>query len=308
MADLGKVGWIFDGGGFLCAYGVGMAKACWEKGIKPDYIQCVSGGVFSAAKIIESQDIKELEKIWLEVEDHGPNAIFNKRGMLLRLGKNSLFSNHGIWQLLKRLDMEKIAGSPTELEVILSNESKDNQTEFFSNQKLKPEDYEDFKKALCATTALMGFLPPVKIKNQIFSDGLHIDVRRALQKGCDTVFIFSNIRTSALAGDPESTSWYWRLRNCLRIVINREMRSELNSILKENEDLIIQPNPSHSTEIVQLREKFSRRKSWRRRIIYINPAIMLPTLEIITFSQGDIRKAIDHGYRTARETARNLMG
>ena len=93
--NLGKVGVVFNGGGFTGAFSVGFAKAIWKNGIKPEIIQGVSVGAISAAKILE-KGIDELERTWLEIEKSGASAIFN----WWDVAPNIIKRNSGLFKVL----------------------------------------------------------------------------------------------------------------------------------------------------------------------------------------------------------------
>ena len=309
MADLGKIGWIFDGGGFTCARGAGMADACLELGIRPSYVQAVSGGIFNASKIVEKMDAKELRAIWQRVETKGPNAVFSKWYGLWNLSrsKNALFHHGGITHLFDNLDFKKIRESQVMLEIAVINESRSYRTDFFTNISKKASDDKVFKKMLYATTALMGFLPPARINNEVFSDGMYFDVKRAFYKiGCDTVFIFVNSPPAPRVFDPEMLGWHLRMRQCLRFAIKKTTNLEIKNLLQNNRDIYVHPHPYLESEIDRFAKKSFKRKNKKRMIVYVNPIHPIPTLELLSFKKGDISRAMEDAYKLTKEIASPL--
>src|SRR3990172_8897254 len=107
---LGKVGVIFDSGAFYGAFGMGAAKAIWERGIKPIALGGVSVGALNAAKITENNSlkgVKELEKVWLEIEQTGPSAVFSTWEAVkqwIRRDRISLYDSARLISLVEKID------------------------------------------------------------------------------------------------------------------------------------------------------------------------------------------------------------
>ena len=97
--DLGKVAWLYGGGGFTGIRSVAYSKALLAMGIRPDFVQGVSVGTLSAAKLIECNwDIKQLEEIWLNIQKIGPSSVFDRmENYRMALLRSSRFSNKKIY-------------------------------------------------------------------------------------------------------------------------------------------------------------------------------------------------------------------
>ena len=117
--NLGKVGIIFNGGGFAGAFSVGYIKALWEKGIRPEHLQGISVGALNASKLLECDGAKELEQIWLDIEQARASSVFNWKDLPQNLWNwkksPALFNAKGLWDIICKINVEKIIKSPVEL-------------------------------------------------------------------------------------------------------------------------------------------------------------------------------------------------
>lgn len=299
-----RSGWIFDGGGFLSVYGVGFAKACWEAGLRPNYIQAVSGGLFNGAKICECRDVRQLEENWLAVDRGEAGRVFDIRlrplaARLLRK-ENSLFSSKGVDYLIRNyLDFKKINKSPLEMEVAITNESKDCRSEFFNNRQLTPEIAH-------AAIALMGFLPPVKIKDSYCSDGMFFSVRRALRKRCQVIFLFLNDSPINGHTSPANQSAITRVKRCIHVANNHKVLEELYSLLRERRDLFLLPHPFLPPPIKELQMATRNRQRQERALVCFAPQTLIESLQLVSFKSGDLREAISHGYEIGKKIIQQL--
>lgn len=308
--DLGRIGWVFDGGGFLSAYGVGMAEGCWNASIRPHYIQAVSGGVFAGAKIAENRGMFNLLKIWHDIDKSRSSRVFNRTRALLRLRSNSLFDDRGIRKLIQYINPELIRESPIDFDVVVTNETRNHQREFVSNRDLQPGCSADFVEMLYASTALMGFLPPVRMHECVYSDGMYYDIRRAFQQKCQTVFVFVNRQNyTDLIDDPYELGWQDRLKYSLKISARKNEMQSLAYLLRHHRNVALFHHPDLTEKVALMRRRLplSQEKKPRRLIVYLSPTITIPSLEIIHFRQGDIAHAISHGCSLSRRVCRLLL-
>jgi NTE family protein len=192
--NLGKVGIIFNGGGFTGAFSVGYIKALWEYGIRPEHIQGVSVGALNAAKLLELENTKELEKIWLDIEKAKASNIFNWKdipGNIVRRS-DSLYKNKGLLDIIQKINIEKIINSPIKLQIVVCNESNGEKEIFCSHDQMFKEDPKLLKEVILASASIPGILPLVKIGDQQYSDGIYFSLESMIETGCDTIFLFLN--------------------------------------------------------------------------------------------------------------------
>ncbi len=310
-ASLGKIAWIKDGGGFRGAFSVGVSSVLWEH-YPPDYMQGVSVGALNAAKLAESRDPIELEVIWKKyIEKGGQQTIANLFTVVVNYlqNRNALFSNQGIYKLVNGLNVNKVAHSPIELDIVTTNERRDNLPEFFSNRNLTQDRYEDFRKAICASASMMGLFPPIYISQGLYSDGLNCCVETALAKGCETIFLFSNnsIWLTSLI-PPENMDFQKRMRRGFQIEWSRWVLVYLENLLMKHGDLALHVHQDLPTPIANLASRFKRKNDKdAKKIIFIAPAKNIPTLSTLRFQYGDITSAINHGKQVAGRLLKQLQ-
>jgi NTE family protein len=151
-----NLGVALGGGAALGAAHVGVMKALFEKGIKPDFISGTSIGAFVAAHIAFGTSMKDLEEIaadldWLDVT----GLKLSKLGILSneRLGKNVI-------DQLGKVNIE-------DAEIPLSMISTD-----ISTGKKVVLDKGPLYKAVMASTCLPGVFVPVEWENMLLVDGV----------------------------------------------------------------------------------------------------------------------------------------
>ena len=133
MRNLGKVGMIFNGGGLAGCYSAGFVKALADKGIRPDYVQGVSVGALTSAKLISTNwNVDETIKLWMKIQELGPSSIFNKWDLKTAiLMRQALFHEQGIWNLaIKDINCQALVDSPIKYHVIANNRNKKKFTAF----------------------------------------------------------------------------------------------------------------------------------------------------------------------------------
>ena len=308
--DLGKVGVAFNGGGFCGAFSTGFAKGILESGIKPTCIQGVSVGALSAAKIVESNE-DELEKVWLEMEKAGAKTAFNWSDIAPNIFRQnpSLFYNSGVLRVIDAIDMTKVAKSTTQLQIITRNESKGNKLNVFFNSNPKfQESPELLKKAILASAALQGGLPPVEIDGEKHSDGLNYSLEHLIESGCDTIFLLLNDQA-----DENQIRWYQRMSIPRHILSEENTELRLDKFLRDHKDFDVIFSDDDSNNDLPLIQRMKEAVKGARsvmssavkgddinfvphRIFVLNPRTPITTLSTLSFSKGDIKAAIEQGY------------
>ena len=313
--NLGKVGIIFNGGGFTGAFSVGYIKALWEYGIRPAHIQGVSVGALNAATIMNSESSEYLEKGWLDIEKAKASAIFNWKdipGNIMRKS-SSLYGSKGLMDIIQRIDVNKIIDSPTELQIVVCNESKGEKEVFSSHDPIFKKDSGLLKQIILASASIPGILPVVKIGGQQYSDGIYFSLEAMIQTGCDTIFLFLNDQFAE-----ESKRWDQRLFSMRNFLYEEVISFRIKEALKEhpdfkieNEDLDCETKslPSILKKIKGIRQQIQSVASSivsgddinfvPHRLIVMNTRTPISTLSATAFEIGDIRAAIEQGYDQA---------
>lgn len=315
--DLGKVGVVFNGGGFSGAFSVGFARAIWELGIKPEHIQGVSVGTLNAAKIIES-GVKGLEHVWLDIEKDGASSIFNWMDIAPNVLKrsNALFYQKGLLRIVNGIDIAKIVQSPINLQIVTCNEFKDEQEEIFHNHDPRfQENPELFRKTILASTAIPGILPPIEINGEEHSDGVFFQLEPLISAGCDTIFLLLNDQAAE-----RKARWDKRLAQERHKLYEKVVIAELKEILIKHKDYQVYAPDDLDLEQKNLpslvRKMITAEKSIRstlisaakgddinfvpHRIIILYTEAPISALYTTGFARGDIKTAINVGYVQAK--------
>ncbi|MCL5017235.1 MAG: patatin-like phospholipase family protein [Patescibacteria group bacterium] len=313
--NLGKVGIIFNGGGFTGAFSVGYIKALWEQGIRPSHIQGVSVGALNAAKLLESENIKELEKIWLEIEQAKASSVFSWKEIPQNLIKKSsaLFSHKGVLDIIEKFNIHKIINSPIELQIVAHNETKREKEVFSTKEERVIKNPEILKKMILASASIPGVLPMVEIDGHHYSDGIYFSLESMIKTGADTIFLFLNDQYIE-----KSIRWDQRLFNMKDYLYEEVVSFRIQEAIKEHPDFIIE-NEDLDKEDKMLPPPLKKIKKIRQqirsvassiatgndinfvphRIIIMNTRTPISTLHSTAFEAGDIKAAIEQGYDQA---------
>ena len=319
--NLGKVGIIFNGGGFTGAFSVGYIKALWERGIRPQHVQGISVGALNAAKILEYESAKELEKIWFEIEKAKASTVFNWKDIPQNVWKKSpsLFSSKGLWDIIQKLDMEKIVNSPVELQIVTCNETKGEKEVFSTRDQRFIKNPGLFKQIILASASIPGVLPRVKIGEDYYSDGIYFSLEPMIQTGCDTIFLFLNDQYME-----ENQRWDERLFNMKNFLYEEVVSFKIHEVLREHPDFKLENSaleearfvPPILKKIEKIRQRIRSVASAivngddinfvPHRIIILNTRTPISTLHATAFEVGDIKAAIEQGYDQASVLLKKL--
>jgi NTE family protein len=151
-----KLGVALGGGAALGAAHVGVLKALFEKGIKPEFISGTSIGAFVAAHIAFGTPIEDLEEIaadldWLDITG-------------LKLSKMGILSNERLGKsVIEQLGKVNIEESEIPLSMIATD---------ISTGKKVVLDKGPIYKAVMASTCLPGVFVPVEWDDMLLVDGV----------------------------------------------------------------------------------------------------------------------------------------
>lgn len=308
MRNLGKVGIVFNGGGFTGAFSVGFAKSIWKAGIRPEVIQGVSVGALTAAKIIES-GIEAAEQTWLDIEKLGPKHIFNWKDipMNVAMRRSSLFNNYGIKRIVDSIDGGKLIASPTELQIVTRNETLDWEKETHINHSERfSKNPELFKRLILASAALPAGLPPVEVENEIHSDGMTYTLKSMIDSQCDTIFLLLNDQAEGKQG---------RFDQRLSMVLHKDYEEivalRLERFLKNHKDfdVIFDEDQTGMPSVIKRMQAVTRSvKSVvasvtqgadinfvPHKVFALHTKKPITTMNTFGFSNGDIKAGIEIG-------------
>ncbi len=186
--ESGRTAFVLSGGGSLGAVQVGMLKALFEAGVRPDLLIGTSVGAVNAAWIAgrpNRQGAADLAEIWLGMRrtDIFPlSPLTGARGLLGR--SNHLISNDNLRGVLERhVPFDTLEQAAIPLHVV-ATELKSGRAALLSSGPAIP--------ALLASTAIPGIFPPVTIGHQEYVDGgvaNHTPITVAMELGATTIFV-----------------------------------------------------------------------------------------------------------------------
>lgn len=313
-----RLGIIFDGGGFSGAYSAGYAKAVCVSGLKPICCQGVSvGSLIGASYVGKNGNHKEAEQTWLKIEREGPHSIFPILDIPRRIRKGGLFSNKGIYRLADRIDYRKLIDSPIRFDTIVYNEAAEKQEIFSNRDKSCIDDPLILKNAVVASCSLRGFLDPIFISGNFYSDGISFLIKPLAQMGCNVIFIFLNepFETNAHTG----TKWWLpRLLAGIHSMNNLLEDKEIESAKNANHNIAAlggitaEINAFGIIKRLIFRKTFNRLRftfegKWPVELVLFRPTELIPTLWSLGFENGDISRAIKNGYESGIIIIENFL-
>jgi NTE family protein len=182
-----RVAFVLSGGGSLGATQVGMLRALFDAGIKPDMLVGTSVGAVNAAWIgawPASEGVQKLADIWTDLrrDDVFPLGWTAAMGLLGR-GKH-LISNAALRGLLERhLPYERLEQAQVPVHVV-ATELKSGRAVVLSSGPSVP--------ALLASCAIPGVFPPVTIGRRELIDGgvaNHTPIATAVELGARIIYV-----------------------------------------------------------------------------------------------------------------------
>ncbi|MDO8430070.1 MAG: patatin-like phospholipase family protein [bacterium] len=323
--NLGKVGFIFNGGGLAGCYSVGFAKALAEKGIKPDYVQGVSVGSLISAKLMSNGwNIGDLEKTWLKIQELGPSSIFNAWDLpknLPRLNPSIYSPSHIDQLIIQGINFKAITDSPIPFHIIANNRNKKKFVAFSNHSQATKDDPSRIKKILQGAIGLYGFLPPVLIDGDWYGDGMSFLLNEPIKARCDTIFILMNNQFTATNQNYGELPYYRQFISGFHDVVMELDKKEIKYARGRGYD-IFENNPSGLFDDTNPFHKKTRRKIKHlvdsaieavtskdgvediflpHRIIILTPPSPIASLHTLSFRQenrkigypGDIIAAIE---------------
>lgn len=313
-----RLGIIYGGGGFSGAYSVGYAKAVRAFGLKPVCCQGVSVGSLTGAGYAEKNgDPKEVEQSWLKIEREGPHSIFSILDIPRRIRKGGLFSNKGIYQLANKIDYRQLINSSIRFDTVVYNETAEKQEIFSNRDKRCIDDPSILKNAIVASCSLKGFLDPVHIGGNFYSDGIFFLIKPLAQAECNVIFIFLNepFRNNAYV---EAKWWLSRLLSGIHVMNNLLEDKEVESAKNANHNIAVLSDIVKEINAFGIAKRLIFRKTFSRlnftfegkypvEIVLFRPTELIPALWTLGFEKGNISSAIKNGYESGSRTIENFL-
>jgi NTE family protein len=179
---------VFSGGGNLGSIQVGMLRALLGAGIVPDLLVGASVGALNAAFLASgasSQRLDTLERLWRRLRG-GDIFVGTRRSQLAHLLRrhDHVYDSSGLARIVRdHIPVRDLADLPVRLEVA-TTDLNEGEPRWWSSGN--PVDI------LCASAALPGIFPPVRLDGHLHVDGgvlSPIPVQRAIDLGASTIWV-----------------------------------------------------------------------------------------------------------------------
>ena len=187
-ATRGGTAFVLGGGGVLGAAEVGMLRALFEHGIRPDLVVGTSVGAINGALVAADPTptaADRLRAVWAELASAGilTGSVLARVGTLVRT-RTHLHPPEPLRDLLtKHLAVETFAELQVPFQCVAASIERAAE-HWFTDGPLVP--------AVLASSAVPGLLPPVELDGEHYLDGglVHsIPVGRAVALGTETIYV-----------------------------------------------------------------------------------------------------------------------
>lgn len=189
MSKRPTTAFVLGGGGNLGAVQVGMVRALFDHGVRPDLIVGCSVGALNGAALAGDPTpagAERLVDIWLNLRS---SEVFPAPGLtsvvaLLRKGRHALGSNAGMRRLIEELaTFRTFEEARVPFQVVATSLATGAERWFHSGPIVEP---------ILASAALPAVFPPVEIDGELHVDGAVVDnvpIARAADLGADRVYV-----------------------------------------------------------------------------------------------------------------------
>lgn len=190
------IGFVLGGGGALGSVQVGMAKALFERGIRPDLVTGTSIGSFNGAVIAADPDraIERLEAFWRSSKREDSFPLKGIKPILhWRKTRKSFFPNDGLARSIRsvlgdypNIDDLKLPFGAVAIDVVHGSPV------LFRAGELE--------SALLASAAIPGIFPPVPRDGRLFYDGglgNNVPMRDAIAMGAQSLVVLDTTSPTA---------------------------------------------------------------------------------------------------------------
>ena len=184
----GRTAFVLGGGGLLGAAEVGMLRALFEQGIKPDLIVGTSVGAINGALIAADptpHGADRLREVWAELSSEGvfAGSVLARARTLVRT-RTHVHAREPLRDLLAaHLPVRTFAELTVPFQCVAASIERAAEHWFTDGALID---------AVLASCAVPGLLPPVELDGEHYLDGglVHsIPVGRAVALGADTIYV-----------------------------------------------------------------------------------------------------------------------
>jgi NTE family protein len=183
-----KIAFVLGGGGHNGAYEVGMLRALFEHGIKPNVVVGTSVGAMNGAAVAANpslETVERLRKVWLTLNEDQifGGSILAGAANLVRT-RTSLHSNASLRSMIEQLlPVTTFEELKVPFHCVAASIERAAEHWFHEGPLVD---------AILASAAVPGVLPPVEIDGQHFVDGgivNSIPISRAVELGAKEIYV-----------------------------------------------------------------------------------------------------------------------
>lgn len=254
---------VLSGGGNLGAIQVGILRAVYAEGFRPDLIVGTSIGALNAAVLAfhpNEEGLTRLARIWSNLR-HDLSFAYNP----LHLLRNAAFKRYCLVDstflrriLEEHLPEDDFAAAEVPLYVTATNLTQGTKHVFVSGR---------VSDAVLASAAVPGLLCPIEIGGQIYIDGAvmaNLDLETAVDAGADEVLA---IDLSGLWNFERSQSFLGILARSLDLMVRESTTKEIDrlkgrariTVLRVNASHVWPADFGHASELIAAGEGIGRR-------------------------------------------------
>jgi NTE family protein len=235
-----KVAFVLSGGASLGAIQVGMLRALYEHGIRPDLIVGTSAGALNGAYIASrpqaSATADSLARIWRELRRGQVFPVNPLTGLLGFLGvRDHLVPESGLERLIERhVQCPELDEFPIPLHVVA--------VDVVTGQELRLS-HGPVRDAVLASAAIPGVLQPVSWKGRALMDGgvaNNTPISHAVELGAERIYVLPTGHACSLDEPPRGA-----LAMALHAISLLTHRRLIDDIERHRTDaqLIVMPPP-----------------------------------------------------------------
>jgi NTE family protein len=249
-----EVAFVLGGGGILGATQVGMLRALFEAGVRPDVVVGTSVGAVNGALVASDPTagaIETLTRLWTSMsrsEVFSGNLV--TRARTLAQHGTHLHSSAPLRRLLTASLPERFEQLPVPFECVAASVQQAAAHWFASGPLVE---------AVLASCAVPGLLPPVRIGDEHFLDGglVHsIPVGRAVALGARTVYVLHVGRVERPLRPPRRP---WEVGLVAFEIARRHRYVEEMAAIPEGTRVVVLRSGTEDTPLVSLRYRDTRR-------------------------------------------------
>tara|TARA_Y100000310_G_scaffold139131_1_gene138355 strand:+ start:7698 stop:8507 length:810 start_codon:yes stop_codon:yes gene_type:complete len=233
-----KTALILGIGGTHGAVEIGVLKVLAEKNFKPDFIVGTSvgaiNGAYMAQEGLNKEAVESLEKIWLTCAQHD-NFFPIRKEVFFQLGKSESIYDPTNFNSLVNTSLKVNKFKKLKIKLYINcTRLKDGKNIIFSRGEIK--------KPVIASCSTVPFLPPVKIKNELYVDGAYSSFlgSKIARKLAYNKAIYVEPPTIKMVPEPDGIKDF--MYNSMGMLYNQLSGGEIDMI-KNRETTVIAPKP-----------------------------------------------------------------